>query len=54
MKRLLCVALVLGGAALARGYVEAPYSLGRVCQESSNIVVVEVTRVNKERGLIIF
>ena len=55
MKRLLCVALaVLGCAALARGYVEAPYSLGRVCQESTHVVVIEVTRVNKERGLIVF
>jgi hypothetical protein len=55
MKRLLCVALAaLACAALARAYVEAPYSLGRVCQESSNIVLVEVTRVNKERGLIFF
>jgi hypothetical protein len=55
MKRLLCVTLaVLIGAALARAYVEAPYSLGRVCHESSNIVLVEVSRVNKERGLIIF
>ena len=37
MKRPLCVALaVLTGAALAPAYVEAPYSLGRVCQESTN------------------
>jgi hypothetical protein len=55
MKRLLCVALTaLACAALARAYVEAPYSLGRVCQESTNIVLIEVTRVNKERGLIFF
>jgi hypothetical protein len=55
MKRLLCISLaVLLGAALAHAYVEAPYTLGRVCQESSNIVLIEVTRVNKERGLIIF
>ena len=55
MKRLLCVALaLLACAAFARGYVEAPYSLGRVCQESTNIVVIEVTRVNKARGLIVF
>ena len=55
MKRLLCVSLVaLLCAVLARAYVEAPYSLGRVCQESTNIVLVEVMRVNKERGLIVF
>ncbi len=55
MRRLLCVGLAaLTCAALARAYVEAPYSLGRVCQESSHIVLIEVTRVNKERGLIFF
>jgi hypothetical protein len=55
MRRLFCAALAaLACAALARGYVEAPYSLGRVCHESTNIVLLEVTRVNKEKGLVIF
>jgi hypothetical protein len=37
-----------------RAYVESPYTLGRVCHESSNVVLVEVTRVNQEKGLIVF
>ena len=46
MRRLLCVAAaVLLCAAVARGYVEAPYTLGRTCHESTNIVLVEVTKV---------
>ncbi len=35
-------------------YVEVPYTLGKVIEDSSHIVLVEVTRVNKEKGLIIF
>ena len=43
MRRLFCAALAaLACAALARGYVEAPYSLGRVCHESTNVVLLEV------------
>lgn len=38
----------------ARAYVEAPYSLGQVCKESTNIVLVEVVRVSKEKNLIIY
>ncbi len=43
--------VVAGGA---RAYVEAPHSLGQVCKESTNIVLVEVARVNKEKGLIVY
>jgi hypothetical protein len=38
----------------AWGYVEAPYTLGKVIADSTNVVLVEVTRVQKEKGLIIF
>jgi hypothetical protein len=38
----------------APAYIEAPYSLGQVCHESTNIVLVEVTKVNKEKNLIVF
>jgi hypothetical protein len=38
----------------ARAYVEAPYTLGRICTESTNIVLVEVVKVNKEKNLVIF
>jgi hypothetical protein len=59
MRLLIFVALGVFGVALAcvslvRGYVEAPHTLGRVCYESTNIVLVEVDKVDKTRGLIIF
>ncbi len=38
----------------AWSYVEVPYTLGKVIEDSTQIVLVEVTRVNKEKGLIIF
>jgi hypothetical protein len=41
-------------AALGLAYVEAPYSLGQVCKESTTISVLEVTRVDKDKGLILF
>jgi hypothetical protein len=41
-------------APAATAYVEAPHTLGRCCQESSNIVLVEVLRVNKDKGLIFY
>jgi hypothetical protein len=42
------------GAGDARTYVEAPHTLGQCCRESTNIVLIEVARVNKEKGLIVF
>ena len=38
----------------AWSYVEVPYTLGKVIEDSTNIVLMEVARVNKEKGLIIF
>lgn len=35
-------------------YVEAPHTLGRCVQESTNVVLMEVSRVNKEKNLIIY
>jgi hypothetical protein len=49
----LCLAWLVG-VPNAQAYVEAPYSLGRVCQEATHIVLVEVVKVNKEKNLIIF
>jgi hypothetical protein len=46
--------LALSVSGPAWGYVEAPYTLGKVIADSTNIVLVEVTRVQKEKGLIIF
>jgi hypothetical protein len=54
-QRLLPAWLAFLAAALpARAYVEAPYTLGRTCQESTNVVLVEVVRVNKDKGLILY
>src|SRR5262245_47035077 len=38
---------------VAWGHIEAQYTLGRVATESTNIVVIEVTRINKEKNLVI-
>src|SRR5262245_63315923 len=56
MRRSFCAGLVclLAGAALVHGYIEVPYTLGRTCAESSHIVLMEVTRVNKEKGIVIY
>src|SRR5947208_10577164 len=35
-------------------YVEAPHSLGLVCQLSTNIMVVKVEKVDKEKNLIVY
>jgi hypothetical protein len=58
MRKSLCAALVAVTVAcwagLAPAYVEAPYTLGRVCAESPHIVLMEVSRVNKEKGIVIY
>jgi hypothetical protein len=41
-------------AAPARAYIEVPHSLGRCVHESTHIVLVELTKVNQEKGLLIF
>jgi hypothetical protein len=51
---LVVAGLLLFAAPTAWAYVEAPYSLGQVCNESTTIVLVEVTRVDKDKGLIIY
>jgi hypothetical protein len=38
----------------AYAYVEAPYTLGRVIAESSNILVMRVEKVDKEKNMIIY
>ena len=57
MMRQLVFATLLGVALAAQpalGYVEAPQTLGYVVKESTNIVLMQVTRVNKEKGLVLF
>ena len=46
------VLLAIGSNVLA--YIESPYSLGKICQDSTNILVIEVVKVNKEKNLITF
>jgi len=38
----------------ASAYIEVPHSLGRCVNDSTNIVLMEVTKVNVEKNLIIF
>ncbi len=55
MKRLpLLVLVVIAAASPLMAYVEAPYTLGRVVNESTNIVLMKVLKVNKERKLIYY
>ncbi len=49
----LCVALAAAPRP-APAYIEAPYPLGRLMAESTNILVVQVEKVDKEKNLIIY
>jgi HEAT repeat protein len=51
---ILAALAALAAARQASAYVEIPYTLGRVVQESTNIVLMEVTKTNKERRLIYY
>jgi hypothetical protein len=57
MKRAWIVALVataLIWTSTAHAYVEAPYALGRIILESTNIVLMRCEKVDTERNLIIY
>jgi hypothetical protein len=57
MKRPILAAVLLAAttiAGVARGHIEAQYTLGRVASESTNILIMEVTRINKEKNLVIW
>ena len=55
MKYMLLPLLVLGSSiSTVHGYIEAPHSLGRICKESTNIVLMEVARVDSQKNLIIY
>ena len=49
---LACFAL-LAAPAVSLAFIEAPHSMGRICNESTNIVVMEVARVDAKKNLII-
>ena len=64
-RRLLCCLALVAGAGLvclalttaprpAYGYVEAGHSLGQVITLSSNVVLVRVEKVDKEKNLLIY
>ena len=47
--------LAVGGfVSIAEAYIEAPHPLGRICKESTNIVVMQVERVDRAKNLIIY
>jgi hypothetical protein len=50
----LALALFLSCSVQLSAYVEAPMSLGAVIAQSSNIVVMKVEKVDKEKNLILF
>jgi hypothetical protein len=55
MKRLMCLLFVFcATTSAAWAYVEVPYTLGRVVNESTNVVLMKVEKVNKERKLIYY
>lgn len=58
MRRILTVValgiLTLTWAAPAGAYIEAPYSLGRLIAESTNILIVQVDKVDKENNRILY
>src|SRR6185295_2016170 len=47
-------ALALLCTAPASAYIEAPYSLGRLVAESTNIMIVQVDKVDKENNRILY
>ena len=59
--RLLCPAAVVAGALLAtvwirpaHAYVEAAMSLGAVVSQSTNVLLMRVEQVDREKNLIIY
>jgi hypothetical protein len=56
----MCIAVVAAGCVVswlicpAYAYIEAPYTLGKIVNDSSNILVLRVEKVDKEKNLIIY
>ncbi|MDB5303770.1 MAG: hypothetical protein JWM97_1319, partial [Phycisphaerales bacterium] len=51
---LLFVIILLLLPRAASAYVEAPYTLGRVCTEATNIVVMRLEQVDKEKNTLVY
>jgi hypothetical protein len=47
-------AFLLLSASAVQGYIEIPYTMGRVVNESQQICLVEITKLDKDKGLIIY
>lgn len=45
--------LALASSNISLAHIEAQYTLGRVATEASNILIIEVTRINSEKNLVI-
>src|SRR5438309_3107152 len=55
MRRLWCAAVfVCGLAGPAWAYIDAGPTLGRIIQDSTHIVVLQVDNVDKEKGIIVY
>lgn len=55
MKRILCLVLALGGwATPARAYIDVTPTLGRLVNDASNVVVLQVEKVSREKRVIIY
>jgi hypothetical protein len=57
MKKLVALAVFVvmaGVGPVARGYVEAPITLGKIVNDSTNILLMRVEKVDRERNLVIF
>lgn len=50
----LCLLLLLFSARTTWAYVEAPFTLGKIIADSSNVLVISVTSVDKQKNLIIY
>src|SRR6267378_4234901 len=48
------VALLLPFGRPARAYVEVPYPVGRILAESTNVVLLRVEKVDKQKNLIVY
>ena len=51
---LLSCLFLLAVPATSVAFIEAPHSVGRICKESTNVVVMEVARVDPQKNLIIY
>jgi hypothetical protein len=52
---ILCAGLLLlAWAQRSLAFVEAAYTLGKICNDSTNIFVIEIEKVDKEKNLIIY